>query len=75
MDTLPPVDSFVVVPFGAQATQVAHVVGHTKTGRVKVRAWNSTQRRWMPGLRTMDLIDICRPAGERATGLPTPPSI
>ena len=67
----PAVGSFVLVPFGARATQVAHVTGYTSTGKVKVRAWNAAQGKWMPNARTM------RPEylkGEaRAQHLPAPP--
>lgn len=53
MHTLPEIGSYVVINFGARATQTAIVAAHTKTGRVKVRAFNQTQNHWMPRTRTI----------------------
>lgn len=71
---LPAVDAIIVIPFGYLATQLAHVVGHTKTGRVKIRAWNATRSKWMPNTRTLDADDCQEQAPKfRLLGLPKPP--
>lgn len=74
MADLPPIESFVLVPFGEKAHQVAHVVGHTRTGRVKVRAFNKSRNEWMPGFRTLDAAYL-KPAGSQSFGLPKPPPV
>lgn len=70
---MPAVGSFVAIPFGASATQIGHVVGYTKSKRIKVRAWNATQGRWMPNFRTMSLNPSIVPT--LGSHLPAPPAI
>lgn len=66
------VGSFVRVPFG-QTSQVAHVVGYARDGRLKIRAWNRAQDQWMPGTR---LVPVCpRVKPTVAVGLPAPPAL
>lgn len=69
---LPAIGSFVYIRFGGKGTQIAHVAGHTSTGRAKVRAWNNTRHHWMPNTRTLDLADIVAPATRGS--LPEPPA-
>lgn len=52
------IGSEVYVPFGAGKFQRARVEGYTRTGKVKVRAYNATQGKWMPNTRTLDPEDI-----------------
>lgn len=68
-----PIGSFVSIPFGARATQIAHVTGYTRDGRAKVRAWNNTQGKWMPNTRTVTCGAEVKPAS--ASHLPPPPAI
>jgi len=65
------IGSFVSIPFGARATQIAVVVGYARDGSVKVRAWNATQGHWMPNARVVAYGDWIKPAS--ASHLPPPP--
>ncbi|MDR3474507.1 MAG: hypothetical protein P4M09_22890 [Devosia sp.] len=52
-----PVGQIVRVKFG-QSSQMAKVEGHTRTGRVKVLAWNASRNTYYPNTRTLDLGEI-----------------
>jgi hypothetical protein len=72
----PAIGSFVSVPFGSRAEQIAQVVGYgtSKYGpQIKVRAWNATQGHWMPNARPITFGDWIKPA--TAAHLPAPPAI
>jgi primosomal protein N' len=73
-DGAPKVGSFVSVPFGSAARQIGLVVGYgmSKHGgtQIKVRAWNATQRKWMPNPRAVPFGDWIKAAS--ADHLPSP---
>lgn len=78
MDSRAPyaVGSFVLVPFGDGRTQIGHLTGYTRTGKVKVRAWNRAQGRWMPNTRTLEARHLKGGVDAAAARLlPAPPSI
>jgi len=68
-----PIGSFIKVRFGGSSYQVAHVVGYTKDGRIKFRAWNAAKGKWMPNFR----ISVIYPLMAATSGahLPAPPAI
>lgn len=71
-DGKPAVGSYVTIPFGAVSTQLGHVEGYTRTGKVKVRAWNATQRHWMPNTRTLALDQIIGRRDNLPAHIPAP---
>jgi len=48
------IGSFVRIPFGSGKFQTGHITRQTRTGSVKIRAWNASKEKWMPNERTFN---------------------
>jgi hypothetical protein len=52
------IGDFVCVRYGCYGQQLARVEGLTKTGRLKVRAYNAGRETWYDSIRTVPCTDI-----------------